>query len=76
MNRHFICINAQTIIDNKICVFNLSLNEMNCRSTSENLSNILKNVLIKHKLSTKNIISLTIDNAANMVKLGEILKLI
>lgn len=73
LSKHYICVNAQYINEDKIQIVNLFMKEFNWRTTSQNLYTLILEILNQYNLSYKNIISLTIDNAANMVKLGTVI---
>lgn len=66
-NRSILGVSIQYIVDGKAKVVVLGTKEIIERSTAEHLCSIVENVLEQYGLSLRSIITVTSDNAANMI---------
>lgn len=62
--RSFIGVNIQYILNRKIIIRTLGLREMFERSTSENLKNLILNILREYDITVHNIYTITTDNGS------------
>ena len=72
--RSFIGVNIQYILNRKIIIRTLGLREMFERSTSENLKNLILNILREYDITVHNIYTITTDDGSNMLKLIQLLE--
>lgn len=65
--RHFFGINAQYIFNDKVKIVNLSTLEYKTSSTSDNLKREIVKILSRFSIELSQVVSATVDNAANMI---------
>lgn len=65
--KHFLSVNLQFCHENVIFLYHLETFEMSETSTGENLKNIILVLLQKYEISYQQIVTITVDNGANMI---------
>lgn len=73
MDRSVLGINVQILEDNRIKIITLAMTDIKTRSTSENLNELLKNVLVRYKVDIQQVYTITTDNGSNMIKCTKLL---
>lgn len=74
MNRSFLGINIQFMVDDKINLRTLAVRELKESHTAEYLKTVIIEVLTSFQISINQIYTVTSDNGANMVKCTDILQ--
>lgn len=72
-NKYYIGINCQFFDNSRIRTVNLGIVMLEVTATSMHIKEKLKKVLTEYKIETKQIYSITSDNAANYLKVGRLL---
>lgn len=73
MDRSILGVNVQVMEESQIKTFTLAMTEIKTRSTSENLLQILNNVLESYKINRQQIYTMTTDNGTNMIKCTDLM---
>ncbi|CAI6371382.1 unnamed protein product [Macrosiphum euphorbiae] len=75
-NRSILGINIQYIKNGEINLKTLAMVELFDKHTAVNLKTSLLDVLVKYEITREQIYTITCDNAANMIRMARIIKLL
>ena len=72
-NKHFVGINTQLILNGKVVIIQLGFIRIFGKCTGIKFRTIIEEVITSYDNDVKQIVSITIDNAANMLNTGKLL---
>ena len=72
MGRHFISINFQAFVESKLKVVTTTVQEMNAKATSSEISQLMITMLNEFNIVEDRIYSITTDNGANVIKVANL----